>query len=350
MEGLVSSASLRYSRREHGICSLRRLRSGILSQALSGYYRKNAVNALGHYLVRGRQEGRRPTSGTDKFPMDGTRIDHRRETVLLISHEASRTGAPIIAWNIAMRLRHRYNVVALLIGSGELVASFEDCCAAVVGPIGYADPHRSKASTSSGAFWRPIQSRMPSPIARIPTFRSCPRCRFRSGGITDPSSLPPILVRKINGRRFGLVDADCFFNRDDGKLGQGRASSSRQAIDPCSASRPVRNTSCTRASVFHHSTSTRQNLPSERMGRCFGRVGRRIIHIRKGVELFVACAAAVSAMKPKRPVRFIWIGGGYDPVNGIDYSTYLAEQIARSGSIQRSRSSVRWTPGSRLRA
>ena len=40
-----------------------------------------------------------------------------------------------------MRLRHRYNVVALLIGSGELVASFEDCCAAVVGPICYADPH-----------------------------------------------------------------------------------------------------------------------------------------------------------------------------------------------------------------
>ncbi|HEX3557554.1 MAG TPA: MMPL family transporter, partial [Thermoanaerobaculia bacterium] len=36
-------------------------------------------------------------------------------------------------------------------------------------------------------------------------------------------------------------------------------------------------------------------------------LGAGFIHIRKGVDLFLACAAAVSALDPKRPVRFVWI-------------------------------------------
>jgi hypothetical protein len=37
------------------------------------------------------------------------------------------------------------------------------------------------------------------------------------------------------------------------------------------------------------------------------------------------------ALAPKRAVRFVWIGHGYDPANDANYSSYLAEQIARSG-------------------
>src|SRR6185295_11777494 len=58
-----------------------------------------------------------------------------RETILLIAHEASRTGAPVLSYNIALRLRHKYNIVAVLLGAGELFDDFEACCAAVVGPI-----------------------------------------------------------------------------------------------------------------------------------------------------------------------------------------------------------------------
>ena len=70
---------------------------------------------------------------------DHSRIDPKRETVLLITHQASRTGAPILAYNVAMRLRHKYNVVAVLLAGGELVDDFHACCAAVVGPLAPAD-------------------------------------------------------------------------------------------------------------------------------------------------------------------------------------------------------------------
>src|SRR5262249_140472 len=60
-------------------------------------------------------------------------------------------------------------------------------------------------------------------------------------------------------------------------------------------------------------------------------MGSGSVHIRKGVDLFLSCAAEVAAMGPTRPVRFVWVGGGYDPANDVTYSCYLADQIARSG-------------------
>ena len=46
---------------------------------------------------------------------------------------------------------------------------------------------------------------------------------------------------------------------------------------------------------------------------------------------FCACAAAVARLGPKRPVRFVWIGAGYQPEHDHSYSCYLADQIERSG-------------------
>ena len=60
-------------------------------------------------------------------------------------------------------------------------------------------------------------------------------------------------------------------------------------------------------------------------------LGGGAIQFRKGVDLFLSCAAAVKAFAPKRPAYFVWIGQGYDPMNDVNYSSYLAEQIVRSG-------------------
>src|SRR5262245_8020270 len=60
-------------------------------------------------------------------------------------------------------------------------------------------------------------------------------------------------------------------------------------------------------------------------------LGCGTVQIRKGVDLFLSCAAAVVASGTGRPVRFVWIGHGYDPRNDVTYSCYLADQIARSG-------------------
>ena len=59
-------------------------------------------------------------------------------------------------------------------------------------------------------------------------------------------------------------------------------------------------------------------------------IGGGWVQIRKGVDLFIAVAAAVLRAASTTRFRFVWVGGGYDPVNDHAYSTYLAEQIEKS--------------------
>src|SRR6185436_9640841 len=52
------------------------------------------------------------------------------------------------------------------------------------------------------------------------------------------------------------------------------------------------------------------------------------VHFRKGVDLFIACAARVLQ---KVRCRFVWIGNGFDPERDQQYSVYLSDQIQRAG-------------------
>jgi len=60
-------------------------------------------------------------------------------------------------------------------------------------------------------------------------------------------------------------------------------------------------------------------------------LGAGSVNIRKGVDLFIATAAAVKRAHPKLAPYFIWVGDGYRPTEDMGYSIYLKEQVARSG-------------------
>ena len=59
-------------------------------------------------------------------------------------------------------------------------------------------------------------------------------------------------------------------------------------------------------------------------------IGGGWVQIRKGVDLFIAVAAAVLRAQSATRFHFVWVGGGYDPITDHAYSTYLAEQIEKS--------------------
>src|SRR5205823_6151269 len=54
------------------------------------------VSLLWHYITSGRGEGRRPVSSAAQFRFDRSRLHPGRQVVVVINHEASRTGAPIL--------------------------------------------------------------------------------------------------------------------------------------------------------------------------------------------------------------------------------------------------------------
>ena len=56
----------------------------------------------------------------------GREYDKSKETILVVSHEASTTGAPILALNICQKLLDKYNVVSLVLRGGDLEGGFRE--------------------------------------------------------------------------------------------------------------------------------------------------------------------------------------------------------------------------------
>jgi len=83
---------------------------------------------VGLRVASGRAPG---LSHSERFEVLAT----SRKSVLVVSHDASRTGAPILCLNIARELRTKYNVVTLLLGGGSLVEEFRRNSDVVLGPV-----------------------------------------------------------------------------------------------------------------------------------------------------------------------------------------------------------------------
>ena len=292
-----------------------------------------AINRFHHYLAHGRAEGRRGVSVSETLVFDRRRLDASRETVLLFAHDASRTGAPIIAYHIALRLQQKYNVVAVLLGAGELFPVFERCCAAVVGPI----PHTE---------WCEVE-------ARHLVTRLCASYRVLyaiANSIETRMVLPALAHAHVPV--VSLVHEFASYTRPAGSMGQA-LDWSTQVVFPAAivAGAAQREHPTLRGRTIHvlpqgtcpaplaegvreaaHAGATllelRRQKESEQALVVFG---CGTVHLRKGVDLFLACAAAVARLAPKRPVRFVWIGAGYRPDDDPSYSCYLADQIERSG-------------------
>lgn len=62
----------------------------------------------------------------------GQPVDTRKPTALVVSHEASTTGAPILALNLAQELSHSHNVVVMLLNGGPLKQQFQACSTALI--------------------------------------------------------------------------------------------------------------------------------------------------------------------------------------------------------------------------
>lgn len=293
--------------------------------------REAGLSYLAHYLASGRHEQRRPVSTASNLSMDLSRLDPNREIVLLVTHEASRTGAPILAYNIAAHLRSRYNVISLLLRGGPLVEDFGSCSAAIIGPLSYLDWHEAEArrlverlgkfGRISYAIVNSIESRsvisslvkggIPV-VSLVHEFASYTRPQ---GAMSEALEWATQMVFSADMTANSAVrELPTLSNRKIHILTQGRCvvPGARQATAPDSLA--LRS----------------KMLPKGREGALVV-LGGGAIQFRKGVDLFLSCAAAVVALAPKRPVRFVWIGHGYDPANDVNYSSYLAEQIVRSG-------------------
>ena len=261
------------------------------------------------------------------FPVD--RMSKERDTVIVLVHEATRTGAPILAWNLVVELQKRYNVVAVLRRGGAIEKAFRDSAAAVVclpekfrmrkrmlkavvnRLVKVYSPIFAIANTVETRYFVPYLERMGVPvIALVHEFSS----NFRPIGTLDllfetaseivfPAGVVATAAtkdyRKLEARGFKIL-----------AQGQSRLPPSANPSGVVAKT----NVNCLWPAQIEDSLFV---------------VGIGSINLRKGIDFFISAADIVHRAVPNRKIRFGWVGKG-DQQDQV-YLDYLDEQIERSG-------------------
>ena len=109
-----------------------------------------------HFLAFGKSEGRLGSLPSITHLKRLAQLDTQRQTVLVVSHEASATGAPVLGLNLIWELKKKYNVVSLILTGGSIVEDFELVADVAFGPVcGHGVlvfKHQVRALLSAGRF------------------------------------------------------------------------------------------------------------------------------------------------------------------------------------------------------
>lgn len=285
-----------------------------------------------HYLNHGRAEGRRYViPALDVF---NTRsFTPEFETVLLVSHEASITGAPILSFNLVLELSERFNVVVLLLGGGPLEAAFQRAGAAVVTSPKlrghYADSEMVVEQLCERfkfqfALVNSIESRVVVPalaqrfipvISLIHEFASYTRPREAFGTALFWSTEVVFSTNITLNNAFEVYPH--LSQRATHVLPQGRCRFPLDELEDERADEAARIRALVRPKGLAEDAVII--------------LGAGSVQYRKGVDLFIECAARVVQSAAGGNCHFVWIGHGYDPENDVGYSVYLDDQVRRAG-------------------
>jgi lipopolysaccharide biosynthesis protein/glycosyltransferase involved in cell wall biosynthesis len=267
------------------------------------------------------------------LPLAGIKPD--RPTVLILIHEASCTGAPILGWNIARGLSGQNNVVAIVMREGPLEEAFAEVANAVVGPVGNEVLNTVEASRLArrlAEIYRPLYviANSVATSALVPALsqEGVPVVALvhEFSATRPPGSLRLLYQRAAEivfsadiVRRNSEIDYPFLRLRHTYLLPQGPLKVPRSSV-------PMGDLQRTETEQ-----TIRKRVRPDGAGDDLVVVGMGFFEWRKGIDLFIATATAILAREPQAPVRFIWIGGGYRSQIAAEVSTYLSEQITRSG-------------------
>ena len=294
---------------------------------------ESGADPLNHYLNHGIHEGRSfSVAVTD---IDGNyKFNLNLETILLVSHESSRTGAPVLSLNLVHAFVHKYNVVVLLLGDGPLSNAFRLAGAAlIIAPTLRGSSVQAEIivnqlcsrfnfkfaivnSVESRVVLSPLGIRFVPTISLIHEFASYTRPidAFRDALIWSSETIFSAKVVLENA----FAEYPDLISRSVHIIPQG------QCVLPLDELSPVQ-LKAERERISH------LLRPKDSADNTLVIIGIGSIHLRKGVDLFIQCAAQVLPRVQGAKCRFVWIGKGYDPVNDVGYSVYLADQIRRAG-------------------
>jgi len=259
-------------------------------------------------------------------------------TVLIVTHDASRTGAPILALNMAKALAERYNIVTIFLRGGDLVNHFRQVSTQIYvaeyahgGGSVFAPMLDAIAVKAQPAFAvvNSIESRHILSILRdrrIPSvalFHEFASYTLPKTAFADAFQFADKIVFSTELTIQNALDQTSFVRTPRFYvIPQGRCEVPQRKGDET-------------LRQMERDRLTGLLQPGGGAANEFLIIGAGYVQIRKGVDLFIDVARRVLSTEEGKRARFAWIGAGYDPERDAAYSVYLKDQMERSDLADR---------------
>lgn len=296
---------------------------------------QNKFYAYIHYMNYGRKENR---LGQLPLLIDGlSKFCEKKATILLVSHDASRTGAPILALNLCQELNKHYNVIVLFLKDGTLEPHFKSFCHKFMKvmkndavPISncqyvinfainyltqqYAIKLCIVNSIESGRVLEELSQQFIPSLLLIHEFTAYtrPLDKFSNALFWAGTSIFPAKIVQKNA-----VDKYSFeLLKTTHVIPQGQS-----LIPSLSNDFAIKN------------ENLKKHLHSKKSLKPFVVLGAGTVYFRKGTDLFISTAAEIQRLCPDHNIKMIWVGGNFIPDEDPYYSCFLADQIERSNVI-----------------
>lgn len=264
--------------------------------------------------------------------------DPAKRDILIVSHDASRTGAPILTLNLVQALSQRYNVTTLCLRGGSLISAFRDHSVSVM--------VAEKAKGTSGFYGsvlREARGKQKFAFAVVNSIEARHMLPpLRKGGVPSVTLLHEFASYTPSKTAFRdaitWADHTVFSTRltlENALEAAQLAQAPGIHVLPqgkCVVPTDWRRNAPGADEIERLTQILRPNTGSSRR---FVVVGAGYVQIRKGVDLFLAVAMRVLAQPEGRDAVFVWIGGGYAPETDFAYSVYLQDQLQRAGLTER---------------
>ncbi|MGA4533302.1 rhamnan synthesis F family protein [Ectopseudomonas chengduensis] len=292
------------------------------------------VNPLKHFLLHGRKEGRVGYLDLLSHVHKGLKeYDSNKETVVLVSHESSATGAPLLGFGIADKLVEKYNIVHIVIKEKNIHQVFFSNCDTILSGI------EKKPYIYSFLFLKELLEHRPVKCVMINSVVG-----YQVMHAAYKLNIPTVfLIHEFAEymRPFGtMIDAVLY---------------SDIVVTPAKIIQKSIQKEIRRFTNYKNVPSNMNILPqgklpyipdtygdnstTEELYKKIGVenkddykiiVGSGWIQTRKGVDLFVAAARYIKSLYNGK-CKFVWVGEGFDPDNDLAYSIYLEREIEFSG-------------------
>ena len=262
------------------------------------------------------------------FPKSFKNLDPAKETILVVSHDGSRTGAPILVYNLIEGFAKKYNVIVLFLKGGpimEVCRSIKNV--EVLGP-------RANAKIS---FHRRMMIEKIYKLTRI---------KFALINSIESRYVLPYIA-KNHTPIISLIHEFAAYTRPPNEFKEGILLSNKAVFsakitrdNALSIYPSLRSIDfpiipqglCIVPQENQNLTNENENIqqllrPTDFSEDGFVIIGAGSVNYRKGVDLFIQVAAALKKLLPETPLRFVWIGEIVEPF----YERFLPDQISRSG-------------------